>query len=556
MIRVPGRPCRITATLAASRRGAGVLFAASAVFLQGSPVVAEVFDLKTVQPPGPLTLKALHFFYVYNSSDTPKGSSGTTSGSLPWISFSKINYTSSDRDALAQTDGLQLTLMRYDDFWSIPFNFCCLEEDVSSGRCSKPNRIRIHSDKLDHADNQNIYKMDIGPKPKTRKYHINMTSAYVLLISNCGMKDLKALSIRGRVAVKNPFGFLPGADFYKLHFFVFLSALYILLTFIWGILSVVHRHTLFSIQIAIGIVMLFSLFESLVWLTFYLATNVGGTPSLVIYAIGVLASVIKSIFSYMLVLVGAMGWGVTKPTLSNGEVLRIGILTVTFIALDAPRRMVISFRQSYEVHIGFVLGILVPVAILNGGIFYCVFTQLGNMLRLLEETKQTHKLKVFRRLGKVLVFALIVATISQLLEFVTISRSIEDSWKSDWIYSDGVSHGLFACVLIAMMVLWKPTKNSQRYAYSAQIDDIDTDRHETTVPGMESVVSGRSIELKEEEDDEDFWGLQPKKLDGGDAGGASGGDRSGDGERGDREGRSAASSSGVNPSTVGAMTSF
>merc|ERR1712217_344378 len=129
----------------------------------------------------------------------------------------------------------------------------------------------------------------------------------------------------------------------------------------------------------------------------------------------------------MLVLVGTMGWGITKPYLGCSTVCQITFVSVLYIVLDFTRRVVLSMRHSSrELPATFLLLCLVPVSLLNGGMFYWVFASLGNLMEDLKTEKQMEKLKLFQRLWAVLILALTVATLSQLHEFFSLSRSVEE----------------------------------------------------------------------------------------------------------------------------------
>ena len=77
----------------------------------------------------------------------------------------------------------------------------------------------------------------------------------------------------------------------------------------------------------------------------------------------------------------------------------------------------------------------------------------------------------------ILVFALSLASLTLLFQIFDLSRSINIRWHYQWFFADGVSHILFLFVLAAMMYLWAPNKNSQRYAYShlSELGEDDED---------------------------------------------------------------------------------
>merc|ERR1712217_694773 len=142
---------------------------------------------------------------------------------------------------------------------------------------------------------------------------------------------------------------------------------------------------------------------------------------------------------------------------------------------DFIRESVLSFRHSHSLSLAFVLLCLLPVSLLNGAIFYWVFTALSSLMETLRERRQSEKLTLFQRLWKILIAALAVATFTLLFQIFNLSRSITARWKYQWLLTDGVSHILFLFVLAAMMYLWAPHKYSQRYAYSTQVGNGDAE---------------------------------------------------------------------------------
>merc|ERR1712187_11174 len=186
----------------------------------------------------------------------------------------------------------------------------------------------------------------------------------------------------------------------------------------------------------------------------------------------------------MLVLVASLGWGVTRPYLDPQVIGRIQCLCIFYIVLDFIRESVLSFRHSHSLSLAFVFLCLLPVSLLNGAIFYWVFTALSSLMETLRERRQFEKLLLFQRLWKILIAALAIATFTLLFQIFNLSRSITARWKYQWLLTDGVSHGLFLFVLAAMMYLWAPHKYSQRYAYSQQISgDADKDQDPPDHPG-------------------------------------------------------------------------
>uniref|UniRef100_A0A7S3MA22 GOST seven transmembrane domain-containing protein n=1 Tax=Spumella elongata TaxID=89044 RepID=A0A7S3MA22_9STRA len=154
---------------------------------------------------------------------------------------------------------------------------------------------------------------------------------------------------------------------------------------------------------------------------------------------------------------------------------------------------------------------MLPVALLNGVIFYWIFTALSSLMETLRERRQQEKLLLFERLWKVLVAALAAASSTLLFQIFDLSRSISIRWHYQWFFADGVSHILFLLVLSVMMYLWAPHTNSQRYAYSLQIDGDDKDKDEEGKEKEKPNVWAEEEGLDDDGEDESFWATTHEK---------------------------------------------
>jgi hypothetical protein len=310
--------------------------------------------------------------------------------------------------------------------------------------------------------------------------------------------------VKGSVVVKNSYGFLPGNEYHKMPFYGWLSAAYVFLAVAWFGLSLRYWREIFHIQNCITGVIFLGLVESFLWWIFFNDWNSSGSRGQILFVLAILATVVKSIFSYMLVLVASLGWGVTRPYLDSKTVMKIQAISLLYIVLDFIREAVLSFRHSHTLSLLFVLLCLLPVSLLNGGIFYWIFTALSGLIETLKERRQTEKLVLFTRLWKLLVFSMGLASITLLWQIFDLSRSITVRWHYQWLFADGVSHMLFLLVLLAMMFLWAPTSISSKYAYSQTVDDEARDSTKKG-KGDTSTVWADEEAPEEGEEDESFW---------------------------------------------------
>merc|ERR1740121_2132660 len=263
-------------------------------------------------------------------------------------------------------------------------------------------------------------------------------------------------------------------------FYGWLSFVYAGMAFVWMGLSLRWWRELFHIQYCIAVVIFLGLIEAFLWWIFFNDWNRTGIRGRFLFIMAILSSVVKSVFSYMLVLVASLGWGVTRPYLDHRTIMKVQAVSFLYIVLDFIRESVLSFRHSHSLSLAFVLLCLLPVALLNGAIFYWIFTALSSLMETLRERRQSEKLLLFERLWRILVFALAIASMTLLFQIFDLSRSISIRWHYQWFFADGMSHILFLLVLAAMMYLWAPAANSQRYAYSTQVERDDEEMAKAT----------------------------------------------------------------------------
>ncbi|CAE7033721.1 tmem87a [Symbiodinium natans] len=449
--------------------------------------------------PEPRSLHTLYAFYVFSHQDAPERTLGQ-----PMMRFHNLMFTATsgaDAEKARGYAGVQLSILPYRSFWKLiqPDKFCSNMEDVQAGRAKEANKLLTQKPIGSSDDDVNLYSHTINFETATDlPLRVNSTGVYILVFSNCG--DFKDGEVSGSVIAKNSYGFLPGNEYYKMPFYGWLSIAYCALASVWMCLSLRYWRELFHIQYCIAAVILLGLVEAFLQWRFFMDWNESGLRGRFLFVLAILATVVKSIFSYMLVLVASLGWGVTRPYLDQATILKVQGLSFLYIVLDFVRESALSFRNSHSLSITFVMLCLLPVALLNGIIFYWIFTALSSLIEILAERKQVEKLILFQRLWKILVAALSLASLSLLYQLFDLSRSISQRWHYQWFFADGVSHILFCMVLAAIMFLWAPHTNSQRYAYK-QVDDQEGESSKITDSKDVWADEGG---LDEEEDDS-FW---------------------------------------------------
>ncbi|CBZ54984.1 YHL017Wp-like protein, related [Neospora caninum Liverpool] len=300
---------------------------------------------------------------------------------------------------------------------------------------------------------------------------IEESDIYFLVASNCG--NFKGLTFEGEVAVRNAYGYLPGYEYPKIPFYFLFMLVYLVVCFVWGCLMYRQRANLITFHKFMLVVAVLGFLESLALFVYLYDYNMRGDRNKVLLVVSILVSVVKSIFSYMLVLLGAIGWSITVPVLEKKTVVRMQIIVVLYIILDTVRQVSDEFSNSHSLPLVLLLTCLIPISTLNGVLFYWIISSINNNIEMLQQQKQHEKLLIYRRLYAVLLLAIVLAIIDLLCQIYVASWDASDRWRDQWWLSDAIPHFLFLLVLAAMMAIWRPSQQSRRLAYFTELGDVD-----------------------------------------------------------------------------------
>ncbi|CAE7442216.1 tmem87a [Symbiodinium pilosum] len=465
-----------------------------------SAAYAQIYKFEKANAPESKSLSLLYAFFIFdhpNATAAPNGPAQRT----PYVQFKglKLSSTSEDftNDKLKSYQGLQIHLIKYEDLWSQvdTSQMCATSQDVAQGLSKVQDHLIIRRNKDQSFEDVNVYRHQLrfGEKEPDEKIIVKKGGVYYLVVSNCGSYD--QASISGEVIVKNDHGFLPANEYSKMPFYAISGGVCALLLCIWLLLCVRWWTQLFNIHLCIAAVCALAVAESGLWYFFLLTWNSSGTHSNALFSTAVILSVTRSTCSYMLVLLACLGWGVTKPILDGSTLCRILLLSFIYIVLNVIREIVLAYSHSQAIPMAFVLLCLVPVSILNGGIFYWIFAGLTGLMETLESQGQTEKLQIFKKLWWILLIAIAFAVGVLMAQVFVFSRDFPARWEEQWMFTDGAPQVGYITVLTAIMCLWAPNEDSQRFAYSAQIDPNAEDQKDLSAVVQAEAISDDDVDV-------------------------------------------------------------
>eukprot|EP00270_Netrium_digitus_P002467 TRINITY_DN12799_c0_g1_i1.p1 TRINITY_DN12799_c0_g1~~TRINITY_DN12799_c0_g1_i1.p1 ORF type:complete len:534 (+),score=153.32 TRINITY_DN12799_c0_g1_i1:163-1764(+) len=378
--------------------------------------------------------------------------------------------------------------------------FCCSPELVKKTGCN-PGHVIIKP----HAGNNqwprvveiNFIGNDTIVEAAASEVRITQTGMYYLWFVICD-KNLGSVSVTGSTVWKNPYGYLPGMMAPFLSFYGIMSLAYLLLGLLWFLQYIRFWKDILQLQNCITAVIFLGMSEMATWYFDFVNFNATGFRPYGITVWAVTLGAVRKTVSRLLILVVAMGFGVVRPTLGglSGKVLLLG--GAYFLATESLEVMqnvgAIDDLSSSERVI-----LVLPVAILDAIIILWIFTSLSKTLALLQAKRTMHKLELYRKFTNMLALSVVVSVAWICYEFYfKVTDQFNERWQSDWITS-AFWHVLTFSLLAVICILWAPSQNSTRYAYSEDVGEDGEEAEALTLStgGAGAAAAGDEKSAKE-----------------------------------------------------------
>ena len=272
--------------------------------------------------------------------------------------------------------------------------------------------------------------------------------------------------------------FISNVDWPLLVFYGVMGLVYIMYGTIWLVLLACSWRDLLRIQFWIGGVIILGMLEKAVFYGEYQTVfNTGkSVPGAIVFA--ELISCVKRALARMLVIITSLGFGIVKPRLGAAfhKVLFVGGIYFISSAIEGCYRAL----NPTQVNNSTLLFLNIPGAVIDAVICWWIFSSLVQTTRTLRLRRNVVKLSLYRHFTNLLIFAVLSSVIFMLWSLIQhrIKNCITD-WQEIWI-QDAFWHLLFSVILLIMMFLWRPSENSQRYAFSPLLD-ADEEDDDTTM---------------------------------------------------------------------------
>ena len=223
-------------------------------------------------------------------------------------------------------------------------------------------------------------------------------------------------------------------------------------------------------------------------------SNVGSQVLLVVVAV---LNAARNSFSFFLLLIVCMGYGVVKPTLGRTMIYVrwLAIAHFVFGIVYAITSLVVNPDTAGP----YVLLIVLPLAATLTAFYVWTLNSLSFTLKDLKERKQHAKEAMYRKLWWcILVSILVIFAFFFFNSFSFASARDPDyvpfHWKTRWFVLDGWLNLVYFSDVAFIAYVWRPTANNRRFAMSDEIAQEDDGTFE---------IANLDIGNPDESDDED-----------------------------------------------------
>ncbi|OAL63823.1 integral membrane protein [Trichophyton rubrum] len=309
--------------------------------------------------------------------------------------------------------------------------------------------------------------------PKPIKYPVSKTGFYC--VTTYPFTDME---YEGVVTFRNAYGELPATQVPKLAFYGGLTILYALMGVFWGFLYAQHRHDILPVQNYITAIIVFLVVEQLITWGFYDYQNRYGANAVckVLMVIVSILSAGRNSFSFFLLLIVCMGYGVVKPSLGR-TMIYVRILAITHFVFGVIYS-VASLSITPDSAGPLVLLVVLPLAGSLTAFYVWTLNSLSATMKDLVSRKQHVKAMMYKKLWWCLLGSIIVIFAFFFINsFVFASTNVSDlipaQWKSRWFVLDGWLNIVYLFNIAYISYLWRPTANNKRFAMSDELAQDD-----------------------------------------------------------------------------------
>lgn len=309
-----------------------------------------------------------------------------------------------------------------------------------------------------------------APSSNPAVYILPNDGVYLLVVYVGATSNTQTYTANVHVELKSvePLSYLSITDWPLLPFYGVMCGVYVLLGLAWLIVCSMHWREILRIQFWIGGVLLLGMLEKAMFTAEYQNINNSGMATEGLILVAEVMSCAKRTLARMLVIIVSLGFGIVKPRLGPilHRVVGIGGLYFVLASIESVLRVIHPKNDPSNK----TLLAAVPLAVIDASICWWVFSALIQTTRTLRLRRNLVKLSLYKHFTNTLVFA-VVSSIIFMLWSIKYHKVVDclTEWRDLWV-DEAFWHLLFSVILCVIMILWRPSQNNQRYAFTPLLD--------------------------------------------------------------------------------------
>jgi len=296
----------------------------------------------------------------------------------------------------------------------------------------------------------------------------NMTGLFIVALT---FESKDEVTIKGRIDSVHKGSYLSAMIYPLLPFYGVMSLIYLAYAIGWFIATCCNWKDLLRVQFWIGGVIALGMFENALFYSEYQSISHHGQANGLLY-FAEIVSCAKRALARILVVIVSIGFGIVKPRLGQTlhKVMIVGGAYFILASVEACMRV----RDEKDFMTNKQMFALVPLTVLDVSICWWIFTSLVQTTRTLRIRKNIIKLTLYRHFTNTLIFT-VLASLAYMVYMIKENRfndcvSITTFWLNEALWPF-----LFALILAVIMILWRPSINNQRYAFTPLDMDMDNE---------------------------------------------------------------------------------
>ncbi|XP_045165634.2 transmembrane protein 87A-like [Mercenaria mercenaria] len=300
---------------------------------------------------------------------------------------------------------------------------------------------------------------------------------YAFIVRISALNTDEKFDAKLTVAMKGKVGYISAVDWPLLIFYGVMGLVYIIYGLVWLVLLACNWRDLMRLQYWVGGVIVLGMLEKAVFYADY--QNIANNGKSVTEGTVIFAEVVSSLkraLARMLVIIVSVGFGIVKPRLGPTfhKVLFVGGLYFILATVEGSMR---TLKPKGDQSTDLMLA-AVPLAVVDASICWWIFSSLVQTTRQLRLRRNVVKLTLYRHFTNTLIFAVLASIIFMIWSIIQIKmKTCLRAWREIWL-DEAYWHLLFSIILAIIMILWRPSSNNQRYAFSPLIDAADDEDEE------------------------------------------------------------------------------